>query len=1852
MDTIIRVYYEGSTYDLELAEDLPLRLDISAIEAGELGSFFGVGSQSFYLPGTKNNNRFFQHAYNISQDDVPGLYSSIQAYVIKRGETVLIGQLQLVEVVADDNSQYVSYKCQLVDSVVSFKDELSSKLIKDADWAPYSHSIDSQSILQSWDSDLVGGAIFYPVAEYGFDQADNQQLPKFSFVPTGEQVTGNYVNNGFTPLLPLQLIPSVRVKDVINLIFDQVDYIPNGTFYNDASIQDLYILPKGQEEAGIVADPDEIPTFTAFPSYPLQSISSSAYSTIGEKVDYPNVFSNNLNKYDNINSIYEVLGIGNYTFDASIIFFNPVWNTPNQEVTIELTINAGSYPYSANVIASNSVKLTNADGFNSFTLSTGVTEFLTVPGNEVWVRCEYHYSGSTGPVPDLNIYYGNFNCSNAPQVFDGVEVDMSRQFDPTTKSLDILKGLIQQFNLVLTPDSNNERVINIDYFDGWVRDGGFKDWTDKYDTGKRKAINHTIDEIEKTIIFKQEDDQDRFSKQAVEQVPNLQYGSLEVIADNNLSQGEKTIGKYFGPLILQSPFKWDSIDGDGNPTWNLNRSINMAVPALYKLDNSSIKSFKFKPRIGYKTDIPFTNNLGMYFGNPGSTTFLTGSYSTLTNVSNYPVIPGTSKDTLFNNTYTNFVSAQANLNQSVSAFEDNWKTYIDSLYWEGSKKLTIDIEFNSNEYKDIKLNDKVFIKDNYYRINKIKGFNLTQDDKATVELIKLYPAYFQQEVIAAPVPVAPVAPVPTSPPAPGVVPVVTPAPTVVPNPVAPTAPVTPVPVTPTPATPVPIQQPRPPVTIGTFYLTQALGTSNACAFNTTTTAVYALTTTLSDLGTTVNTIYADPDCTVPFFGNGYYYGIASTPSTVPVYQLVIMGTGGISSRTDCPSFTPVPTSPGEFFRTPGNGNVELACNSSTSGSSVFVQYAPSVEYVQAGDYLYTDAQFTTTFSGSNSWYGLSNPSRYTSQMAVQVNNFGRVITRQDCVPLPPAPPPPSPVPAPIVVGTFYLSTAYGASVGCSVNADRYEVYANTTDINDILSGSVGAIYTDPNLTTGFFGNGYYYGISDISSGSAKGELVILGTGAASVSDVCETVTPAPTSPGEFRRTVGYGGTGTNDGNCGNPTNAGNIFIPYAPSIGYVDAFDYIYTDASFTTPFVGGNGWYGLSDPNRAYPQKFAQVNDNGRIITTANCVPIAPVAPIPTPAPAPTPFIYSSSISAGYLSGWGCYVPMTGSVYHDKPLANTPFTASIFYTDPGFTTPFQGGNKTYTLHQSGSTITTGSFSSSYSESRFVASIGNIGFISVYRYDCGLGGPYEFYGTTPTGLRGIDICGTQRGPIDQTYYTSDFYSVNDAQDGDKIYTNSDLTLQLSDSTYVAISDHESCFGYSTGSDARAIYYSLTAYGDGGLSLIGDNSGSCRVYENPTTNFRRFVGPSYEALEYGGDNPIPCGNMYNTWNQEYWTDATASVAGELQIGDRIYTDESGSVEFNKSYLALSSINPDRQTFLRGEEYEVTFAYTSGSGITSITYCNPCAPSPVPVPVAPTPPTQNYWRGTSFSISSGDPCIYTTPNVYYTTSSIELNDWGPGMRLYTDSGTTNEIGANNQWFAITDTGTGNETGKILVYYNQSSGVVSVTSCTVPTPSPAPAPVPVPVAPSPVPVPVPVPLTWYTVYNNGGFTTAQGCSQSVTNTRFALSQSADLKNGDKLYTAAGLGTEFDGNNYNFGIGDTANGDSEIQAFIDANGVLSSVTVCPPPPVPAPITVYTYQLSNGSSSSGTRCSATLVTTVYTSVSLSNIGLGTVVYLNSNLTNPVAGLNYYWRIGNNSTADKEVQINNGGEVVNKTNCI
>lgn len=807
-DLILRATFGSEIVDLDIDSNIPLRLDISAVDNAEVGVLFGVGSQTFDLPGTKKNNNFFRHAYDVGATGTPAMYNFIPASLLVDGDEVLTGKMQLLEIVTSEDG-YVDYKVQVIDQAVSFAQAVAGDFIRNADWDNFNHTMSVAAISSSWlagtGSDvLLSGAVFYPLVDYGTDESiEYPLLPRIQFA--GSTLGSGSIDNKNTPMRYEQFLPAIRGKELLDVVCAQGGFTYTSSFLNldTYAFQNVYCLASSQDTLGATTldskdynfsssitsspTPDTIPATSGFgTTSPYISLSGSYTETYDPENQYTNgVFTASLP--------------GQYTFESVIAFDNVMTPSSTGGHTYEtfLRLN-GSTIYPAGSFSTTLSSAFIDDWSFGFSFALNLNAGDTVE-QLFRLRNNTNLTSLTG-----NFLTGSINVAiagqptesfwdviDSPINYSGSIINIGDQFDANTKTLDIFKGFLEQFNMVAVPEPGQSNVLRIEPFDTWMLQGRTKDWTEKFDTSKRISITAPLDEQNKETFIGQADDNDRFSKITKENQPNLQYGTIQLIASSDIPQGTRKITTFFAPIIMGTMIESGSVTAAGDPTFNLSNSDNY-VPHIYKFDNSKQKAFNFKPRLGYKltgiqpvgaandqiwVGINGVQNVDYFNVNSGS-----AGYSTIGNISEIGNLDNT-YNLSFDQNYTQFVSPSSPYGNAErfytnTAYESYWQNYIAGLFWNEGKKLTLDMLFTPEEYKDIRLNDTIIIKDQKYRINKIKGFNLKEPDVVTVELIKLYPVFNDVTVAPAPTPSPTPAPTPTPTPTPP-----TPTPTPTPTPV-------------------------------------------------------------------------------------------------------------------------------------------------------------------------------------------------------------------------------------------------------------------------------------------------------------------------------------------------------------------------------------------------------------------------------------------------------------------------------------------------------------------------------------------------------------------------------------------------------------------------------------------------------------------------------------------------------------------------------------------------------------------------------------------------------------------------------------------------------------------------------------------------------------------------------------------------------------------------------------------------------------------------------------------------------------------------------------------------------------
>ena len=703
---ILRVKYDGVTYDLDAPSDISFRVDLSAVENGSIGDVFGVASQQFDLPSSTTNDLFFKAAYNINAAVVVGFKNSVECQVLQGGNAVYKGNLILDEVVSDGERDNV-YKVTIVNEVIDFQTDIQDQYIRDLDFSDYDHIYSMANITSSFEtSSFFSGDVFYPLVDYGTDKTDNT-IP---VVELGGQV--GKMDNSSTPLKPIQFKPAIRTKTIIDKIFDSVGYEYSSSFFNSADFQNTYVLTTPSDRLGIETQGYQDSGFFVN----ITSSQDIAASPALVKQFYPQEQYDPAGGYSPATGTYTIQTDGQYAFRiiGNVSAPDGTGTPTRKEYNIQIRINGSTqFAQFYDLIGS------------TYGQVTFVTPGLTLTaGDTIEVYHRYTMLSTVAPVPDLTLTSQAFSTIYAPTTVVGGNVNLSQQFDQQVKSIDFLKGVIEMFNLVVEPKQGERKTLIIEPFDTWRDSGEVKDWTLKFDEATKISIKHPIQDQPRELKYSLESDEDPLNQYSLTNFRRDEtYGTHTYTADTDVAQGERKIGSFFA----------------ATPTKGVAGGGNLIIPQLYKAGDGEKSTFQFKPRLLYRlNERPANDAVGgkIYVKDDDGNSVGLTEYSTLSILNSLPATTNTLGLHYNTNTWYPFHQNYQEGKTINGLFNEYWGRYINELYDDDARMLTCNIYFEPFELSQIKLNDKIFIKDAYYRINKISGFNVSKRASVQVELLK------------------------------------------------------------------------------------------------------------------------------------------------------------------------------------------------------------------------------------------------------------------------------------------------------------------------------------------------------------------------------------------------------------------------------------------------------------------------------------------------------------------------------------------------------------------------------------------------------------------------------------------------------------------------------------------------------------------------------------------------------------------------------------------------------------------------------------------------------------------------------------------------------------------------------------------------------------------------------------------------------------------------------------------------------------------------------------------------------------------------------------------------------------
>lgn len=725
---------------LDLKDDLPVSLTYSIAEVQDQSKRNGSYSKTVTLPGTKTNNKFFEHLYEVNVDTFnfnPNLKTACTLY--QEDVVVIKGHLQLkgIKKVAKNSTESIEYEVVIYSNLSTLFQSIGEGKLTDLDFSAYNHTYNYANITSSW-SATVGTGYVYPLIDYGYN---------------------NFATNYFHVE---HFRPAIYVKTYLDKIFTAAGKTYTSTFLSTTFFKRL-IIPNNDEKLGLdsslipnyqfyAGNNDTTATNTALtysaglngwtnPHVLLSFITTSSCLFFKPNDDSTNPFNDPGGIYNTSNGVFTVPTQGLYAITGNISF------------DMRANYPAGAVSATCAPIQFELLVQKSTDGGATWTVSSGqwisqpttavtstyTTYTLALSTSPAIFTAGHKYRVSVNLSKKINFYDGSSNQVTSgtasidlrmntnstliaklsdTKLLEGNTLTMNSAIPKDIKQKDFFKSLVSMFNLYVTENKDNPNNYLIEPRDDFYANGTIKDWTKKLSIGEDTPMEikpmGAVNTLESIWRYKN-DTADYFNKQYFDKYQEP-YGTHKETITNDFLTGQNVTEVIFSPTPI--------VDNPNN---------SMIIPKIFNYDGTTVKPVKHNIRILYYGGIKGSGNTwnigSTLLGNQVQTTYpyagmvdnpLAGSESIEFGIPNEIFYDDLTITYTNNNLYNRF-----------------YKKFFTEITDPDSKIVTAWLYLEPTDIYNFSFFDSIFLWDAYYIVNKINEYSATKKQLTKVEFLKL-----------------------------------------------------------------------------------------------------------------------------------------------------------------------------------------------------------------------------------------------------------------------------------------------------------------------------------------------------------------------------------------------------------------------------------------------------------------------------------------------------------------------------------------------------------------------------------------------------------------------------------------------------------------------------------------------------------------------------------------------------------------------------------------------------------------------------------------------------------------------------------------------------------------------------------------------------------------------------------------------------------------------------------------------------------------------------------------------------------------------------------------------------------
>ena len=658
---------------VEMFQDEKVSVTSTIQNYSDIGKLFTDYSQSFTIPASPTNNAIFSHWYDNAVDN--GYDARIRYNAFIEIDTIPFrsGNVQLEK--ANKKNGYIeSYTLTFYGNLTQLKDKFGEDKLNSLDYSSLNHTYDASTVIAKINSNT--GDVKYPLIG---------NIKKFEYKTASIfDVTTNTGAINWNDLFPAISVPKIFefIENKYNISFE-------GNFLNYEQFTKLNMFMKNSElprayNAGEFYNQERFSDTATFPEYnPATDTLTSSWTNnlwpssggiVGGSKKIRIMFRT-IPQSVFTNTIYKV----DLYQDGVVIksFDNLIGETLLTLLELRQSDDPGNHTYR--------FKISALGGF------TFKARFSYIRDNNVGDTStdSFNYAASGSP---------------ANQTFSAIQ-DVTN-YVPDIKVADFFMGIVKMFNLIITPI--DARTFKLQPLELYYQEGEIKDLTqyiysDELDIEKPKLF--------KTIEFTYEKSENILNN-AYAGLYNKQYGDLVYDSGSNSETGKYEIKLPFEDVMFEKATGYDFITAT--------------------LLNKDLQPYTPKPILMYNNGLTNVSAFPIKIFN-GTTYTSINDYVRFNND-----IPLGATDTSYVNTI--------NWNAEVSPwfltvapdglYKRHYEQYISNLYNQKTRVLKVKAKLEPRNLTNLKLNDRIVIRDNRYIINSYTT-DLTTGE-ASMELINDY----------------------------------------------------------------------------------------------------------------------------------------------------------------------------------------------------------------------------------------------------------------------------------------------------------------------------------------------------------------------------------------------------------------------------------------------------------------------------------------------------------------------------------------------------------------------------------------------------------------------------------------------------------------------------------------------------------------------------------------------------------------------------------------------------------------------------------------------------------------------------------------------------------------------------------------------------------------------------------------------------------------------------------------------------------------------------------------------------------------------------------------------------------